>query len=162
MSDKKRAVRRTEADKELAGSGEAAASVIRTKEPKEEKGNKASVGQLNRLTYRILSTSLWIFVILSAVAAIIWGTRFAYDTGYRMFDKDRVRPVEYRDEEIVINNGAGNSEVASLLLERKLIDDKTVFLLDIFFFDYKIQPGTYVINTTWNERKILDCISRTK
>ena len=62
---------------------------------------------------------------------------------------------------ITIPDGASNSQVADIILNNGLIEDKNLFLVQLMLSDYSksILPGTYTLSTTMKPTEIMVALS---
>ena len=64
-----------------------------------------------------------------------------------------------RDMEIQVEAGASVSAVGKTLEKEGLINNQYSFIIQAMVYDYEIQPGDYILNTSMTSREILDILS---
>lgn len=55
--------------------------------------------------------------------------------------------------------GASVSAVGKTLEKEGLINNQYSFIIQAMVYDYEIQPGDYILNTSMTSREILDILS---
>lgn len=97
------------------------------------------------------------FILYLAVAFVIYeGVSISYSFGHDIFYATTVSPPPGRDVKVVIEDGMTVSQTGELLYNYGLITNKYSFIVQAYFFDLKINPGTYTFNTSNTSREILE------
>lgn len=105
--------------------------------------------KFSRILLKSLSGIFIIGLIVIALIAIIFFTKSSYEIGYAVFN-----PTVYDDKEnlveITIPEKAGNKQVASILYKKGLVKSQLVTYLQLKLSKYskKVEPGTYMLNTS--------------
>lgn len=96
-------------------------------------------------------------VILLTVAAMVFyvGIRKAYSFGYDIFNDQPMAQAPGTDKLFVVEKGMSRSQCMDHLEKSGLIRDKNVALIQSYFFEYDIYPGTYTLNTSMTTKEIL-------
>lgn len=96
-------------------------------------------------------------VILLTVAAMVFyiGIKKAYAFGYDLFDDQPVHEAPGTDKLFVVEEDMSRSQCMDNLEKSGLIRNKTVALIQSYFFEYDIYPGTYTLNTSMTTKEIL-------
>lgn len=105
--------------------------------------------------------ALKLFVILVIIGVLVLIGRNAYSFGYQIFAEETVSDPPGKKVAVTIEEGITDSELADLLEKTGLIKDSRVFWVQIQLSKYKdkIQPGSYILNTSWNSEKMLSVLS---
>ena len=115
-----------------------------------------------KLAGTILSVSVRVCIFALVVIFICFFGKKAFGFGQSIFDERSVDEKGYGyDAIITIPSGASNSQVADILLDNGLIEDKILFLVQLKLSDYSksILPGTYVLSTTMKPTEIMMVLS---
>lgn len=118
--------------------------------------------ETKKLAGTILSVSIRVCIFALAVIFLYFFGRKAYSFGQSIFNEKSVDEKGYGyDVMITIPDGATNSQVAEILLDNGLIEDKTLFLVQLKLSDYSksILPGTYTLSTTMKPTEIMVVLS---
>lgn len=87
-------------------------------------------------------------IALAFVVALIYGAKAAYRFGYSVFTGGPMEEAPGRDVEVTILPGTSDKNVGVLLHREGLVRNSNVFLVQAKIYGYKIQPGTYTLNTS--------------
>ena len=90
--------------------------------------------------------------------ALIKGSQVAYNFGHEIFYISSVEEAPGRDVSIRISKGETATDVAEELEDKGLIKNRASFYVQCWFFEYDINPGTYVLNTSMTPREMLELI----
>lgn len=115
-----------------------------------------------KLAGTILSVSVRVCVFALVAISICFFGKKAFGFGQSIFDERSVDEKGYGyDVRITIPSGASNSQVADILLDNGLIEDKKLFLVQLKLSDYSksILPGTYTLSTTMKPTEIMMALS---
>ena len=96
-------------------------------------------------------------VILVTVASMVLyvGAKKAYSFGYDIFNDRPMHSAPGTDKLFVVEENMGRMQCMDNLEKAGLIRDKTVALIQSYFFEYDIYPGTYTLNTAMTTKEIL-------
>lgn len=96
-------------------------------------------------------------VILLTVAAMVFyvGAKKAYAFGYDFFNDLPVHSAPGTDKLFVVEEEMSRAKCMDNLEKSGLIRNKTVALVQSYFFEYDIYPGTYTLNTSMTTKEIL-------
>lgn len=118
--------------------------------------------ETKKLAGTILSVSIRACVFALALIFMYFFGRKAFGFGQSVFDEKSVDEKGYGyDVMITIPDGASNSQVADILLDNGLIEDKKLFLVQLKLSDYSksILAGTYTLSTTMKPTEIMVALS---
>lgn len=116
----------------------------------------------NKVVRLIISISLNLIVLVAGIFIIMTAATKAYSFGYNIFNERSVDTVEQaRQTDVVIPQNVSAKELASIICEKGLAKDETIFYFQIMLSDYKdkIKGGTYTLNTGMKPTEILETIS---
>ena len=96
-------------------------------------------------------------VILLTVAAMVLyvGAQKAYSFGYDIFNDQPVHSDPGTDKLFVVEEGTSRAQCMNNLEKSGLIRNKMVALIQSYFFEYEVYPGTYTLNTAMTTKEIL-------
>jgi len=96
-------------------------------------------------------------VILLTVAAMLMfvGAKKAYSFGYDIFNDTPVHQAPGTDKLFVVEEEMSRAQCMDNLEKSGLIRSKSVALIQSYFFEYDIYPGTYTLNTSMTTKEIL-------
>lgn len=96
-------------------------------------------------------------VILLTVAAMVFyvGIKKAYAFGYDIFNDQPMAEAPGTDKLFVVEKGMSRTQCMDNLEKSGLVRDKNVALIQSFFYEYEIYPGTYTLNTAMTTKEIL-------
>lgn len=107
----------------------------------------------------IVSLSFNFILVLVSVVFIFQLASRGFAFGTQVFNEQPMDTLEHtRQVEVTITmDGASDDKVAELLYRKGLIEDKTVFRVQVILSDYrgKFQPGTYTLSTGMTPTEII-------
>lgn len=112
----------------------------------------------NKSIRMIVSVSLNVLFIVIAVAVVVTVGTKAYTFGNNIFNEKSIDTVENaKVADVTINSGISAKKLASLLYDKGLIKDKTIFYFQVKLSDYKdkFQDGTYSLNTSMKPTEMM-------
>lgn len=119
------------------------------------KNNKGIDG----VTKTIIRVSVRLIIYALMILVMIKGATMAYSFGHGIFYAAAIEPEPGRDVEVIIPGEMSVSAAAEILKEKGLISNKLAFEIQARFFEYKIKPGTYLLNTSQTSRQMLDVLN---
>ncbi len=126
----------------------------------ENKGNKTN-RILLFITKVIGSISLRVIVIAILAIVFVYAVVRAYDFGYSIFSVRSTEEGEGMDVLVSITEEMSDSDIAELLVKKKLIDSTSVFKIQMKLFTsekYVILPGTYTLNTKMSPQDMIQAM----
>ncbi len=95
-------------------------------------------------------------ILLTVTAMLLFvGSKKAYSFGYDIFNDMPVHSAPGTDKLFVVEEGMSRAQCMDNLEKSGLIRNKTVALIQSYFFEYDIYPGTYTLNTAMTTKEIL-------
>ena len=95
--------------------------------------------------------------------AVIYVGKAAYDFGYDIFYQQPMDAKEEgRDVTVVVDDGDSVYQIGRTLESRGLIRDAKVFVVQekLSYFSGKLQPGTYILNTSMTPDEMMEILAR--
>ena len=102
-------------------------------------------------------------VYLIVAVAVIYVGKTAYDFGYNIFYQQPMDSEEEgRDITVVVEEGDSVYQIGKTLESRGLIRDAKVFVVQEKLSNYsgKLQPGTYILNTSMTPDEIMEILAK--
>lgn len=102
-----------------------------------------------------------VYLIVAAVVTYIGKT--AYDFGYNIFYQQPMDSEEEgRDVTVAVEEGDSVYQIGRTLESRGLIQDAKVFVVQEKLSNYsgKLQPGTYILNTSMTPDEIMEILAK--
>lgn len=116
---------------------------------------KATVGKIaGSVVFRIIIIVFLIILVFFAVGK-------TYRFGYKLFSQETMEAAPGTDVKILITDGMDDSALSKLLEQKGLIEDASVFKVQLRFFTsstYNVTPGEYTLNTSMPPREIINTI----
>ena len=113
---------------------------------------------VNKMIRTAVAIAVRVIVYSLLAVAIIKGSQVAYNFGHEIFYISSVEEAPGRDVSIRISKGETATDVAEELEDKGLIKNRASFYVQCWFFEYDINPGTYVLNTSMTPRQMLELI----
>lgn len=113
---------------------------------------------VNKMIRTAVAIAVRVIVYSLLIVAIIKGSQVAYNFGHEIFYISSVEEAPGRDVSIRISKGETATDVAEQLEDKGLIKNRASFYVQCWFFEYDINPGTYVLNTSMTPREMLEMI----
>ncbi len=118
----------------------------------------ANKKKANQVSSAVIRAALTVIFYTVVVMVFIVGIRRAYDFGYEIFDSGSVAEAPGTDKLFVVEEGMSSAECMDSLEKSGLIRDKTVAMIQEFFYQFDIYPGTYTLNTSMTTKEILQVL----
>ena len=102
-------------------------------------------------------------VYLIVAAVVIYIGKTAYDFGYNIFYQQPMDSEEEgRDVTVAVEEGDSVYQTGRTLESRGLIQDAKVFVVQEKLSNYsgKLQPGTYILNTSMTPDEIMEILAK--
>lgn len=113
---------------------------------------------VNKMIRTAVAIAVRVIVYSLLTVALIKGSQVAYNFGHEIFYISSVEEAPGRDVSIRISKGETATDVAEELEDKGLIKNRASFYVQCWFFEYDINPGTYVLNTSMTPRQMLELI----
>lgn len=110
---------------------------------------------INKVTGTVISLAVRLIFYAVVLILLAEGCTKGYAFGYEIFCSTAMEAAPGRDRMVTIAHGTSDGEAAELLKKEKLIKSPLIFRIQKEFYDYEIQPGTYILNTSMTTKEIL-------
>ena len=109
----------------------------------------------NQISSIVIQAALGVILVTVAAMVFFVGIKKAYSFGYEIFSVEPVAAAPGTDKMFVVEEGTSKAQCMDNLEKAGLIRDKNIALIQEYFFEYKIYPGTYTLNTSMTIKEIL-------
>lgn len=114
---------------------------------------------LRKASKLILGLSLKIVFWIVCLMVFILICSRAFDFGYQVFSGKGISAEGNGTQiEVDIPVGADATEVAEILLEEELIENKTIFKIQAFLYEAEFASGKYLLNTQDSGQDIIESL----
>ena len=114
---------------------------------------------LNKFSKAALTVSVRL-IIYTVLAVAVWaGVKEVYRFGHDIFYDQAVEEEPGRDIMVTIKDDMEVKDVAEILYDKGLINNKLAYRLQAKFFNYSVKAGTYTLNTSQTIRQLLQAIN---
>lgn len=110
---------------------------------------------VNKISSAVIQIAFAVIFITVAAMVVYAGVKRAYSLGYEIFGSEPVAEAPGTDKIFVVEEGMSKSQCMDNLEKAGLIRNKTVAMIQEFFYEYEIYPGTYTLNTSMTVKEIL-------
>jgi len=118
--------------------------------------------EINKIVGVVIAISSRL-ILLALVAVLLYeGTVRGYAFGHDIFYASSAEAAPGRDKNVTVNGGISAFQAAKILKENGLIDNEYSFVIQAEFFGYKVNPGTYTLNTSMTPKEILQEMNENK
>lgn len=89
-------------------------------------------------------------ISIALVYLIYRGAIICYDYGYRIFTEPAISSGEGRTVTVAVTEEMSPSDIGNLLVNKGLIRDKTLFVLQYYLSEYRadVKPGIFELSTS--------------
>jgi cell division protein YceG involved in septum cleavage len=122
---------------------------------RKERTSRQERRKVNKMVTAVIGVSIRIIVITLLVMLFYTGITKGFSFGYDIFAGTAVGKAPGRDITIVVKEGESSATVGKRLEAAGLIEDSSIFLVQQIFYDYKIYPGEYTLNTSMTSKEML-------
>ncbi len=116
----------------------------------------------NNKAKAVIQVSLDVLLVVVSAFVIFWLAGKVYAFGYNIFNEQAVdAPQDARVTEVVIPEGVTTEQMADIIYDKGLTEDKTIFYLQVALSDYKDKfvAGTYTLNTAMTPTEMMKVMS---
>ncbi len=115
--------------------------------------------EINKVTSAIIGISFRLIIYALAILLLYEGVTRGFQFGYEIFYASSVEAAPGHDKGFTVESGETVRAVGKELEEEGLITSRYSFIVQALIYEYEIQPGEYVLNTSMTSRDILDELS---
>ena len=117
------------------------------------------MSKVSKLSKAALKVSVRLVIYTVLVVAIWFGVKEAYRFGHDIFYDQAVDAKPGKEVVVTITEGMEAKDVAKVLYNKGLINNKLAYSLQAKFFNYSVKVGTYTLSTSQTIRQILQAIN---
>lgn len=115
---------------------------------------------INKITGTIIGISGKLILYALVVLLLAEGITRGYAFGHDIFYATAMEQPPGRDKSITIPAGQSETETIKTLKDLKLIGNELAVRIQMQFYEYEIQPGTYTLNTSMTSKEILQALNQ--
>ena len=115
--------------------------------------------EINKVTSAIIGICFRLIIYALAILLIYEGVTQGFRFGHEIFYASSVEEAPGHDQNFTVASGETVRAVGQELEDAGLISNQYSFIVQAILYDYEIQPGDYVLNTSMTSREILDELS---
>lgn len=110
---------------------------------------------------RVLFLVMKLFLAVVIVFCLYTLGQKAYQFGFRVFAQEAVSQPPGKDVAFVYEEGTSPRRLADMLADKGLVQDANVFYVQLLLSQEKdkLQPGNYVLNTSYTPDEILKVLA---
>ena len=109
----------------------------------------------NQIVSFIIQTAIAVIVVTIVTMIFFASVKQAYTFGYSVFASPPAATAPGTDKLFVVEEGMSAAQCMENLERAGLIRDKNIAMIQEFFYEYEIYPGTYTLNTSMTVKEIL-------
>jgi len=117
------------------------------------------MSKISKLSKAALKVSVRLVIYTLLFVAVWFGVKEAYRFGHDIFYDQAVDAEPGRDVVVTITEGMEAKDVAKVLYNKGLINNKLAYSLQAKFFNYSVKAGTYTLNSSQTIRQLLQAIN---
>ena len=117
------------------------------------------MSKISKLSKAALKVSVRLVIYTLLVVAVWFGVKEAYRFGHDIFYDQAVDAEPGRDVVVTITEGMEAKDVAKVLYNKGLINNKLAYSLQEKFFNYSVKAVTYTLNSSQTIRQLLQAIN---
>lgn len=114
--------------------------------------------EINKITGTIISISVRLIIYALVALLLYQGVTKGFAFGYEIFHSSAVAAPPGSDKSVTIKTDSV-SAAGKLLKNTGLIANEYIFAIQAKFYDYEINPGTYVLNTSMTSKDMLKLLN---
>lgn len=110
---------------------------------------------INKITGTIIGISGKLILYALVILLLAEGITRGYAFGHEIFYSTAMEEAPGRDKVLTVPAGQKESETIRTLKDLGLIDNEFAIQIQMKFYEYKVYPGTYTLNTSMTSKEIL-------
>lgn len=114
---------------------------------------------INKITGTIIGVSGKLIVYALVILLLVEGMTKGYAFGHDVFCAKALEEAPGTDKVVTIPKGQTPSETAQLLKDVGLIESELAAVIQMKFYEYDANPGTYTLNTSMTSKEILQALN---
>lgn len=113
---------------------------------------------INKITGTIIGVSGKLILYALVILLLAEGITRGYAFGHSLFYQEAMEAAPGTDKGLVITGKESEHEVIVELKELGLIDSVLSAQIQMLFYEYEFQPGTYTLNTSMTPKELLQLL----
>lgn len=118
--------------------------------------------EINKITGTIIGISGKLIIYALVVLLLVEGVSKGYEFGHEVFSPTPMSGAPGRDVTVTIKAGASATEVADDFYRLGLINNKYTLIVQNYFYQYRLNSGTYVFDTSMTSKQMMNIINEQK
>ncbi len=114
---------------------------------------------INKITGTIIGISGKLILYALVILLLAEGITRGYAFGHEIFYATAMEEAPGRDKVLTVPKGQTESETIRTLKDLGLIDNELAIQIQMKFYEYKVYPGTYSLNTSMTSKEILQALN---
>ena len=115
--------------------------------------------EINKITKTIIGVSGKLILYALVVLLLVEGMTKGYAFGQSIFYAVPMEAAPGRDFTVTVPEGQKPGETVATLKDLGLIENELAVQIQMKFYDYEINPGTYKLNTSMTSKEILQLLN---
>lgn len=111
--------------------------------------------EINRISIAVISLSGKLVFYALVIVLLYLGAKRGYEFGHSIFDSPGVEAAPGTNRTIVLEGDETVGEVAAMLEDAGLILDRSAFTIQAYCYEYEVNAGTYVLNTSQSSKELI-------
>lgn len=112
--------------------------------------------EINKISIMVISVSGRLIIYALILVCLVFGARRAYEFGHRIFYSPAIDPEPGTVKVVTLKENESVFQVGERLEDAGLIRDGLSFAIQAMIYEYKVQGGTYELNTAQSSRDIIN------
>lgn len=115
--------------------------------------------EINKTTGTIIRVSGKLILYAVIILLLFEGMSKGYQFGHEIFYPTAMAEAPGTSRVVTIKKGESAAESVHALAQSGLIGNELAFRVQMIFYEYKIYPGTYTLNTSMTAKEILQVLN---
>lgn len=116
---------------------------------------------LKRTSKGIMRMSIKAVAYILIVIVVYELALYGYGMGQKIFSESGYEAEPGRDITVTITSSMSKLEIAELLEERGVVEDKWIFYIQSLLYEAKYKDGEYTLNNSWAPEELIQTMSKT-
>lgn len=114
---------------------------------------------LKKISKGILGISFKMIVYIAIVILVFKLATFGFETGEKIFTDEGYKEEPGKNISVTVSNSMSTMEVAKLLEDKGIIEDKYIFYIQSVLYEADFKNGKYKLNTSSCPEDIINILS---
>lgn len=115
--------------------------------------------EINKITGTIIGISGKLIIYALVVLLLVEGVSKGYEFGHEVFYATAVDDAPGKDITVTFDKSVSINDVARDLYKLGLIKNQYAFVIQKYFYEYTVNPGTYTLNTSMTSKEMMDLMN---